>query len=70
MVMVELLLRNLLMTMYFFSDCNFFRSCCDPFDVAAIVVIVVVLFLLQVTVKVFKNILLTQNIIAKSIIAF
>ena len=50
-VMVELLLRNLLMTMWNSSDCHLFRSCCDPFDgVAAVVILllVVVLLLLQV----------------------
>ena len=35
MVAVELPLRNLLMTMWCFSDCNLFVLFCDPFDVAA-----------------------------------
>ena len=49
-VMVELLLRNLLMTMWCFSDCNVSCSCCDPFDVDAAVVFIIifVVLLLQV----------------------
>ena len=45
MVMVELLLKNLPATLWCFSDCNIFSSCCHPFDVAAAVVVVFVLLL-------------------------
>ena len=41
MVMVELLLRNLLVTMwYFISVIVIFCGCCDPLDVATAVVII------------------------------
>ena len=46
--MVELLHRNLLQLMWRFSDSDVFCGCCDPSDVAAAtvaVIIVVVLFL-------------------------